>query len=71
MDALTREDALAEQAELGARFKKWAAFRASPAFELMPDAEKNRLESQAVLMLQYSDILSERIRAFLGAKHLR
>ena len=53
-----------EHAELETRLDKLAEFTATPTFEALPDAEQERLLRQSGIMIQYSDVLAERIAAF-------
>lgn len=53
-----------EKAELDDRLAKLNAFWANPQFDKLPSEEKQRLESQARVMQEYSDILAARISAF-------
>lgn len=62
--ATFRDRVKLEHAEIEARLDKLTAFNASPTFESLPEAEQERLVRQAGVMVQYSDVLAERIAAF-------
>ena len=55
---------VAEKAELDERRAKLVAFFSTPTFHGLPESEQIRMESQAVAMRTYSEILGERIAAF-------
>lgn len=46
------------------RLDRLGTFLASPTFEALPSAEQERLVRQSGIMVQYSDVLRERIEAF-------
>lgn len=54
-----------EKAELDGKLTKLTAFFGTEAFANLDDAEMNRLQRQADHMKAYSDVLGERIIAFL------
>ena len=56
-----------EHAEIEGRCDRLAAFLGTSTFEALPSAEQERLVRQSGIMVQYSDVLAERIKAFLGA----
>ena len=59
---------VAEKADLDARLSKLDAFIIdNPSFLALPDAERDRLSRQSKTMAIYSDLLGERITAFLAA----
>ncbi len=59
-----QERVVAEQNELGARLDKLKAFiMESPIFKTLPAEEQKRLNPQHDAMLEYFEILGERIRA--------
>lgn len=53
-----------ERAELENRLDKLTGFLATATFEALPDDEQERLLRQSGIMIQYSDVLAERIAAF-------
>ena len=53
-----------EKTELDEKLSKLNAFWNNPIFAGLPEAERDRLHRQAVLMQQYSDVLAERIAVF-------
>lgn len=55
---------LGELRELCERLDNLHAFAASPAFGALDAAEQERLSRQEGVMLQYRDILGERVAAF-------
>lgn len=59
-----QERVVAERAENEARLDRLTEFLASDTFSTLPDAERDRLVKQSGIMIQYSDILAERIAAF-------
>lgn len=56
-----------ERAELDERLAKLSAFIDGATFRTLDADEQNRLEQQAAVMATYSDILTERIAAFMPA----
>lgn len=58
------ERVVQEKAELDAKRDALNNFFADKVFTSLPDDEKGRLFRQAGVMLEYSRILGERIRAF-------
>lgn len=65
--ATFQERVRAEAAELDDRIEKLTAFLSTEAFGKLPAAEQNRMTSQQAAMLDYSDCLAARIKAFGGA----
>jgi hypothetical protein len=60
-----QERVVAEQRELGEKIDKLKAFiMESPTFKTLPVAEQQRLNRQCDAMLEYFNILGERITAF-------
>lgn len=59
-----QERVVAERAENEARLDRLTEFLASGTFDTLPEAEQDRLVRQSGIMIQYSDILAERIAAF-------
>jgi hypothetical protein len=59
-----QERVVAEKKELDDKRVKLTAFLKTKTFEALDIAEKARLASQSNIMLQYSNVLSERIAAF-------
>lgn len=56
----------AEKAELDIRLAELDAFILDdPAYRDLPEAEQQRLNKQSLAMAQYSNILDERIAAFV------
>lgn len=55
-----------ERRELDERRDKLSAFYSTPIFHGLPESEQSRLLSQGVAMRSYSEILGERIAAFLA-----
>lgn len=53
-----------ERTEIEDRLDKLSAFLVTPTFEALPEAEQERLVRQSGVMVQYSDVLAERIAAF-------
>lgn len=53
-----------EKRELDGRIEKLNAFFRTSAFHGLDDAEQRRLSRQAGIMMQYSNVLAERIAAF-------
>jgi len=53
-----------ERADNEAKLDRLTAFLASPTFEALPEAEQERLVRQSGIMVQFSDVLAERIAAF-------
>lgn len=55
-----------EKSELDARLAKLDAFILDdPAYRDLPEVEQQRLNKQSLVMAQYSNILDERIAAFV------
>lgn len=57
-----------EREQLVERFRKLVAFIPGSVFNSLPSDEQNCLIRQSVVMLEYADILAERIAAF-GPDH--
>ena len=55
-----------ERRELDERRDKLSAFYSTPIFHGLPESEQSRLLRQGVAMRSYSEILGERIAAFLA-----
>ena len=53
-----------EAAELGEKLGKLAGFIVTPVYHALDPAERIRLRAQLGVMREYSDILTERIKAF-------
>lgn len=57
-----------EKEALDEKLEKLSTFKASnPIYFKLPDAEQHRLARQLVLMMEYSEVLGERIAAFPSA----
>ena len=59
-----QERVVAEQNELGEKLNKLKAFIVNPIFKTLPEAEQKLLNRQYDAMLEYYNILGERITAF-------
>ncbi len=53
-----------EKKELDDKINKLCVFETSPTFQNLPDDERDRLRRQRLIMIDYSDILRERIANF-------
>lgn len=53
-----------EKAGVDENLRKLRTFFGTPTFNELTGAEQGRLERQAVIMAQYSEVLGERIEAF-------
>jgi hypothetical protein len=53
-----------EKTDLDSKLEKLRAFMSGTFYKGLPDAERGRLLTQAGIMYNYSNILSERIAAF-------
>ena len=62
-----QERVVVEKAELDERLAKLKAFLGSEAIMKVAEDEQDRLDRQADIMAEYSDILGERIAAFTAA----
>lgn len=58
---------LTEKVELDSKIEKLHRFMLTTQFENLPQAEKDCLERQHIVMCQYSGILGERINGFTSA----
>ena len=59
-----QERVVAERKELNERLIKLREFNAGRVFKQLPEAERNRLTRQCMIMTSYLDILNQRISAF-------
>lgn len=55
-----------EKAELDEKLEKLIAFFSNPIWATLPSDEQARLSRQSEVMREYSNILGERIAAFLA-----
>ena len=53
-----------EKAELDAKLTKLIAFQSTETFESLDEAERDRMRRQSDAMIDYSNVLAERIAAF-------
>ncbi len=63
-----QERVVTEKQELDAKLEKLAAFIIGDIFPTLPDAEQSQLQRQRNAMEDYSEILGERITAFLDTE---
>jgi hypothetical protein len=56
-----------EKKELDEKREKLGAFIEGKLYQTLPEAERDRLSQQAIVMMTYSTILGERIAAFIEA----
>ena len=61
-----RERVIVEKAELDDKIAKLGAFLGGPIYQGLDPTEQHRLEHQHDVMVEYSDILGERIAAWSG-----
>lgn len=54
-----------EKNELDVKIINLSKFVHGPLFEVLSDCERDRLQRQLGVMMLYSDILNERIQAFI------